>query len=361
MSLTNYIERQIIHKNRGIYFKHYRWIMHVVLILMFSAVSLAECIDSSKDVTFAKVAKASLTIIPFLIFFYYYCLYLLPYCFKQQHYKKFWIQLTLLLLIFPAIDFYIQWNIKDSLPSLAEDLTGKGIPENIAKTYISFLSSFALLTAMLYFCELLEEISTVKETEQHKKEHYAAALNKIKTQINPAFMSASLDGIIDLAEAGDNRASEAVIHFADILRYRLYKSKNKLVPVEQEITQLQNLFALQHTFPKHCSNCTLEIEGSIQAARMVPLTLITLVEPLLNQEQNDGNGSLLMYLLLEEDAIQVAIELNAYPTPSLDLQFDKIKKDLEQLTYTGINFTLDKDQNNYSLQTCIPIFKNSIA
>lgn len=361
MSLTNYIDRQIINKNKGIYFKHYRWTMHVVLILMFSAVSVAECIDSSKDFTFSKVAKASLTIIPFLIFFYYYCLYLLPYCFKLQRYKKFWIQLILLLLLFPAIDFYIQWNIKDSLPSLVKDFAGKGIFENVVKTYISFLSSFALLTAMLYFCELLEEISTVKETEQHNKEHYTAALNRIKTQINPVFMSASLDGIIDLAEAKDSRAAEAVIHFADILRYRLYKSKSKLVPVEQEITQLQNLFELQHSFPKQCSNCTLEMEGTIQAARMVPLTLITLVEPLLNQEQKDNNSSLLMYLLLEEEAIQVAIELNAIPSPLLDAQFDKIKKDLEQLTYEGINFTLDKDQNNYSLRTCIPIFKNSIA
>jgi two-component system LytT family sensor kinase len=361
MSLTNYIDRQIINKNKGIYFKHSRWIMHVVLILMFSVVSVGECIDSSKDFSFVKVGKASLTIIPFLIFFYYYCLYLLPYCFKLQHYKKFWIQLILLLLIFPAIDFYIQWNIKDSLPSLAKDFAGIGILENIAKTYVSFLSSFALLTAMLYFCELLEEISTVKETEQHNKEHYMAALNRIKTQINPAFMSASLDGIIDLAEAKDNRAAEAVIQFSDVLRYRLYKSKNRLVAIEQEITQLQNLFHLQHSLSDRGCNCNLEIEGNIHEGRMVPLSLITLVEPLFNIKNTTDDISLLMYLLIEEREIQVAIELSVNPSPALDLQFEKIKKDLEQLTYDGINFTLEKDQNNYSLRTCIPTFKNSIA
>jgi hypothetical protein len=174
-------------------------------------------------------------------------------------------------------------------------------------------------------------------------------------------MSASLDGIVHLAETDGSRAAEAVIHFADVLRYRLYKSKNRFIPIEQEITQLKNLFQLQHDLPNQNIDCSLEIEGNINEAKVVPLSLITLAEPLFNLKGISDDVSLLMYLLIEEDEIQVAIELNISPSPFLDLQFEKIKKDLEQLTYEGINFTLEKDSNNYSLRTCIPTFKNSIA
>lgn len=361
MSLSHYIDKQIIDKNRNIYFKHYRWILHVLLMLLLTIIGMAESTDDFRNLDIKHMLIAMLPLIPFYIFFYYYCLYLLPYCFKLQRHKRFWIQLITLILIFPCISFYIQWNIKGDFPSLTKDLTKNNISINLLNAYISFLSSFVCFTALFYFFELLEEIRTVKETAQHKHEHNTAALNKIKTQINPAFMSASLNGIIHLAETNNDHAAEAVIQFSDVLRYRLYKSKNKLVAIEQEITQLQNLFNLQHNLSVQGCNCNLEIEGSIHDGRIVPLSLITLVEPLFNLKEITIDTSLLMYLLIEENDIQVAIELNTSPSAFIDLQFEKIKKDLEQLTYEGVNFTLEKDPNNYSLRTCIPTFKNSIA
>ena len=86
-----------------------------------------------------------------------------------------------------------------------------------------------------------------------------------------------------------------------------------------------------------------------------------MVESLLTFGKNDPDWSLLMYLLIEDDEIQVAIEINSPTSSLLENQFEKIKKDLEQLTYEGINFTIEKETNNYSLRTCIPTFKNSIA
>jgi two-component system LytT family sensor kinase len=361
MSLNNYIDRQIIDKNRGIYFKKGRWGLHAIMLLLFWLAMIVEAVDEFKGLTFYKFCIASLPIIPFILFFYYYCLYLVPYCFKQGQYKKFWLELLLLLLVLPPIVFLIQLNLQHSLPEVEAKLSSNSHLMILGKAYYTFLTSFAGFTSMLYLMELLEEVSTVKETAQHKQEHYTAALNKIKTQINPTFMAESLDGIIHLAETKEQNAAEAVIHFADVLRYRLYKSKSRLVETAQEIAQLHNLFLLQQSFPNQCGNCSLEIEGEIQEGQIVPLTLINLVEPLLNFGKHEKDWSLLMYLLPEETGIQVAIELNATPSLVLEQQFDKIKEDLEQLTHKGINFTIEKEPHNYSLRTCIPIFKNSIA
>jgi len=286
---------------------------------------------------------------------------MVPYLFKQNHYKKFWLELTLQILILPPLFFLIQMATKSMLPGIVEDFAEHGELYNLGKAYLSFISIFVSFTSMLYFMELLEEVNTVTETDQHKREHYMAALNRIKTQINPVFMSESLDGIIALAENKDDKAADAVIHFADVLRYRLYKSKNKLVPIDQEIAQLQNLFELRKSSPLYLNNCTLEIEGTFPDARMVPMTLISLVESLLIFGKHEADWSLLMYLLPDENEIQVAIEINTPASEALEHQFGKIRSDLEQLTYDGINFTIEKEPNNYSLRTCIPIFKNSIA
>jgi two-component system LytT family sensor kinase len=361
MSLDYYIDQQVIQKNRGIYFKKGRWVMHVLIVLISWSINIADSLSNVKDLHANQMMVAFLPLLPFWLFFYYYCLYMVPYQFKQNKLRRFWKELITLIVTLPPIFFLVQLNTKNILPGIAEDFAKHGHLFNIGKAYVSFISSFVGFTAMLYFMELLEEVNTVAETDQHRKEHYAAALNKIKTQINPTFMSDSLNGIILLAEHQDQRAADAVIHFADILRYRLYKSQNKLVAIEQEITQLKNLFELQYSFPNQNSNCTLEIEGAIPDGRIVPLTLINLVESLLTFGKSAQDWSLLMYLLPEEKEIQVAIEINTLPSALLETQFEHIRKDLEQLTYNGINFTIEKETHNYSLRTCIPTFKNSIA
>ena len=361
MSLSNYIDRQIILKNRGIYFKKGRWVFHILLGLLILSGNVVDSLGELSKSHFNQIVISILSSLPFILFIYYYCLYMVPYLFKQNLYKKFWMELVLLLIALPPVIFLIRFGTQNILPGVTADFKKDGNLLTLGKDYSSFISMFVGFTAMLYFMELLEEISTVKETDDHKKEHYSAQLNKIKTQINPIFMSESLEGIIALAETKDEHAANAVIHFADVLRYRLYKSRDKLTTVEQEVYQLQNLFELRNSFPFQMGKCILEIQGDIPNAKMVPLTLINLVESLLTFGKNDPDWSLLMYLLIEDDEIQVAIEINSPTSSLLENQFEKIKKDLEQLTYEGINFTIEKETNNYSLRTCIPTFKNSIA
>jgi hypothetical protein len=361
MSLSHYIDRHLLLKNRAIYFKNGRWIFHVVIVFFVLAIDILSSLDSVKNISGRQFAASFLPLVPFWMFFYYYCLYMVPYLFKRNQYRKFWVELILLIAILPPIYFLIRMATRSLLPGIAADFAKHTNLSNLGTDYFTFISIFVVFTSMLYLLELLEEINTVKETDDHNKEQYTASLNKIKTQINPVFMSESLEAIIALAEIRDDSAAGAVIHFADVLRYRLYKSRNKLVPVEQEIIQLKNLFELRNSFPFQTGKNSLEIEGDLPDARMVPLTLINLVESLLTFGKNDPDWSLLMYLLTDEDEIQVAIEINTPTNSLLENQFEKIKRDLEQLTYDGINFTIEKEPNNYSLRTCIPIFKNSIA
>jgi hypothetical protein len=362
MSIHNYIEHQLIRKNLGTYFRRGKWIFHVLFLLIFLVGTIFKFSGSKFSEWTLQKALASIgLLVPFVIFFYLYCLYLVPYCFKRNKFKQFWIFLLSSLAAFPIIDYGLQIWALPLLPKLAEKFANQPVWLSIAKAYVNFTTSFVGFTSMLYFMEILEGINIHKETSQHKSQLTATELHRIKTQMNPDFMVRSLDGIIQLADQQDAHAPDAVIEFSDVLRYRLYRSKERLVPLDEELTQLNNLFKLHNAIPGQNASCTLEIEGDTTLASAVPLSLIHIVEPLLTTFEPGTNWSLLMYMLIEEKEIQVAVELTTDQGNTVGTVTERIHKDLQQLLYTGLNFTVEKEHNTFSLRTCIPIFRNLIA
>jgi two-component system LytT family sensor kinase len=361
-SIHNYIEHQLGRRSLGIYFRKGKWILHLVLLLLFIAAYLVKYTrDDEKQFKPERILWAVSLLAPFMVFFYFYCLYLIPFCFKRNKFKKFWIVLLLVLATFPLIDYGLQELAMPHLPKLQSKQVRLPQWFIIGKTYFNFVTAFIGFTAMLYFMEILEGINIHKETDQNKTMLTATELHRIKTQMNPDFMVRSLDGIIALADHQDERAPGSVVDFSDVLRYRLYRSKEKLVPLNEELGQLNNLFRLHNAIPGQSGSCTLEIEGDPELALVVPLSLINVVEPLLTTFEANTDWSLLMYLLLEEREIQVAVEMTGADVAAMESQAQRIHEDLQQLLYTGLNFTVEKEHNTFSLRTCTPIFRNLIV
>lgn len=358
MSIHHYIEHELTRKSLGIYFRKGKWVLHLLFLLFFILVYTFEVSGKPKAWTIGKSGLSLMLLLPFIAFFYTYCLYLVPYCFKRNKFKKFWVTLSVMLIVFPLMDYQLQVWASPWLSKLKDKFAGLPTWFIIGKTYFNFITSFVGFTSMLYLMEILEGININKETLLNETQLTATELHRIKTQMNPDFMVRSLDGIIQLADQQDALAPGSVIDFSDVLRYRLYRSKAKLVPLEEELTQLNSLFRLHNAIPGQAETCTLEIEGNPEPALAVPLSLINVVEPLLTTFRQDANWSLLLYLLIEEKEIQVAVELTTDQGEDIAAQSERIHKDLQQLLYTGLNFTSEKDHNTFSLRTCIPIFRN---
>lgn len=360
--IHSYIEKELLHKSLGTYFRRGKWILHVLFVLLFLSVFLLKYTKGIKDLQADTVLLALSLALPFLVFFYIYCLYLIPYCFKRNRYKRFWLLLLALLVLFPFIDYELQWLALPKLPKLRENLEGYEPWFIIGSIYSNFVSSFVGFTSLLYFMELLENVNINKETAAYRKELASTELHRIKTQMNPEFMTRSLDGIIQLADKADSNAPAAVIDFSDVLRYRLYRSKERLVALEDELAQLHNLFSFHNALPGRQGTATLEREGGpLEGAQVVPLSLINIAEPLLATFRPNSGWSVLMYLLIEDREIQVAIELTAPAEAGIEARTERIRLELEQLLYSGLNFTSEKELNNHSLRTCIPIIRHSTA
>lgn len=360
--VNQYIERKLLRKNLGVYFKKGKWILHVLFLSgLWGAITIQLSEDNIHIFNSEREGLGSfLRLIPFIAFFYTYCLYLIPYCFKRNQFKKFWILLILLLVVAPIIDIGWQYTIASWIPSIAASLKKSTLPHQLKETYKLFFSNFAGFSSMLFLMELLEGVRTSKDTHDNSTQLLATEKQLIKTRMDPKFINQSLDGIIRLTSAKDDAAPDSVIRFSDVLRYRLYRSAERYVLLDEELQQLGNLIRFHNAIHEADAFCTLETEGLTEKKHLPPLSLINITEPLLNLYAPGIGWSLLIYILVEENELQAAVELSA-DHPHLSATFDTIEKNLQSIFGDKAIFSVETEATANSVRICIPILNNLIA
>jgi sensor histidine kinase YesM len=87
------------------------------------------------------------------------------------------------------------------------------------------------------------------ENEKQKKEmenqKLGAELSLLKSQINPHFFFNTLNSIYSLAIIKSKKTPEAVLKLSEIMRYIIYDTERKLVPLSKEIEYIANYIELQ--------------------------------------------------------------------------------------------------------------------
>lgn len=332
-------------------------LMYFLLLWAAGWMKLREYNDPMCVLSPSSIMMAFWLILPFGIFIYIYTIYLIPYYFKRNLYREFWFRLVAFLAGMPLVYFVITYVLSFVYPGI-HFTSPKATPIwTVLGAYGNFLANFIGVTSLLFVMELLEQIRTSKEIIGHEHQLAATELHLLKTQVDPGFMLRSLDGIIHLSEQKAKEAPDAIVQFADLLRYRLYSSTQKMVSLQEEIRQLEHLFLFHRYLLKGSSPMDLEIEGRALAKFILPLSLIQLAEPLLGIFNDEVQGSLHLYILIEEEALQVAIELQVGPDIGQEQKIDAVREDLGQLLGTSLNFTTEKHNNNYSISTCIPLIR----
>ena len=356
--VNHYIDQALLRKNRGVYFKKGKWVLHVI-VLVLTWLSVAYT-DKNKKLIEASGAVGSLpmvsSIVLFAVFFYFYSLYLIPVCFKRGKYRKFWTLLIGLVILVPMADMGIQRLLLHFYPSFTH-LGKQGFLAYATEVYGLFIGYFLSFTVLLYVMELVEGIRTSKEILQNSAALQDTERQLIKTRMDPDFVIRSLDGITRLAADKDVEAPDSVIRFSDILRYRLYRSAETSVPLDEELQQLGNLIRFHNSIHEASAFCTLEMEGEPDKKSLPPLSLINIAEPLLNLYTPGSGWSLLIYLLIEEQELQVAAELTT-SNPLLPDTVATIQSHLHSIFGSTVPFTLEKETEANSIRICLPIQNN---
>ena len=111
------------------------------------------------------------------------------------------------------------------------------LPYGLMGLMLIFLSSALKVTG-----DYLQERHNRRELERRQ---LLTELSLLKMQVNPHFLFNTLNNIYALASQKSDRAPEAVLRLAEIMRYMLYESGADTVPLAQELQHLRSFLALQ--------------------------------------------------------------------------------------------------------------------
>ncbi len=103
-------------------------------------------------------------------------------------------------------------------------------------------------------------------------------LSLLKAQLNPHFLFNTLNNIYALARRQSDKAPEAVLRLAELLRYALYESEDARVPLSQEITNLHRFIGLHELRLPTPGAVAFEVAGDPGGVLLAPMLLLPLVE-----------------------------------------------------------------------------------
>ena len=117
-----------------------------------------------------------------------------------------------------------------------------------------------------------------KRARDIENEHLRTELSFLHMQINPHFLFNSLNTIYGMSLKKSDNAPKAVLKLSQLLRYMIEETGHNTVPLEQEVTYLNNFIELQKMRSGPSLSVTFDVEGDINGANIAPMLLLPFVE-----------------------------------------------------------------------------------
>jgi two-component system LytT family sensor kinase len=133
-----------------------------------------------------------------------------------------------------------------------------------------------------------------------ENEHLRTELSFLHMQINPHFLFNSLNTIYGMSLKKSDNAPKAVLKLSQLLRYMIEETGHDMVPLEQEVTYLNNFIELQKMRSGPSLTVTFNVDGDINGANIAPMLLLPFVE---NAFKYGLNNSM-------ESPIQIDLDVN---------------------------------------------------
>lgn len=114
-------------------------------------------------------------------------------------------------------------------------------------------------------------------------------LSLIKWHLNPDFYFKTINTIAGKAKQSPAACSELILNLSKVMEYVIYRSREKLIPVKEEISFLQNYISLQNLDNKPGHDLKVSVSGDHSNLSIIPLLLVSLLEGRVRDRNYDGS------------------------------------------------------------------------
>jgi two-component system LytT family sensor kinase len=217
-----------------------------------------------------------------IVFFYINYFWLVPRYLSKRKFVKYFASIGLMLITcYFSNEIYYAHRHKVHMLERAENInstTDNHRKPRRFRSYFSTLFCFAVLavgtsikvTEGWYLNEKLK-----KDMENQK---LGAELSLLKSQINPHFFFNTLNSIYSLAVIKSTKTPEAIVKLSELMRYIIYETERKLVPLSKEVEYIANYIELQKLRLPKDIKVILKTELGNNDAVIEPLLLLPFVE-----------------------------------------------------------------------------------
>lgn len=121
-------------------------------------------------------------------------------------------------------------------------------------------------------------IKIARDSLTRRQQEKEAELKLLKAQLNPHFLFNTLNNLYGLSVVKSDKLPDLMLKLSDLLRYSLYETKDMLVPLEKELTYLENYMSLEKIRLEDKTDIQFNKTGDLSSKKIAPMLLIVFVE-----------------------------------------------------------------------------------
>ncbi len=118
----------------------------------------------------------------------------------------------------------------------------------------------------------------IKVKEELNKKNYETELALVKSQINPHFLFNAINNIDVLILKDGQKASAFLNKLSDIMRFMLYETKTEKIPLQKELSYIENYIELQRIRTSNTGYINYSVSGDPSGLRIAPMLFIPFIE-----------------------------------------------------------------------------------
>lgn len=202
-----------------------------------------------------------------------------------------------------------------------------------------------------------------KQQNQLQREHRARLeLKYLRAQINPHFLFNALNCIYSLSLTQDEKTPDSIMKISDMLRYVVDDCKSELVPIQKEVSYIQNYIDFQLIRMEQRADISFDHRLSSPSAKIPPMIFQPMVENCFKHSRIVDHPDGFVHLKLEQTEHEITfIAENSKPLGASMLEdqertgigLQNVQQRLAILYKENAQMQIEDSDNKYSIRICI--------
>ena len=213
--------------------------------------------------------------------------------------------------------FFMLWFQRNSIPDMPEMTTNMWIGF-FSGMFMFFLLNCIVAAIAIGIRHFIRTRQIRQQLKDEQAKHTEAELAWLKNQINPHFLFNTLNNISSLTQSDPDAAQDAIAQLSDLLRYAMYETNKKTVPISGEVEFMRNYIALMklRCNEKTEVKTTFDVEQDVEIA---PLLFISLIENAFKHGVSSSRHSMIdIHLEQQNNSIIFTCDNTNYPKDDAD-------------------------------------------